>query len=64
VLYHAPSLVQHVGTQSVHGGSFHQAFDFDLTWRAGQRMASNISLKKPRIPRAAFCSFLPAAKRG
>lgn len=34
VFYHAPSLVQHVGTESVWGGPFHQATDFDPDWRA------------------------------
>jgi hypothetical protein len=31
---HAPSLVQHVGAASTWGGTFHQAHDFDRTWRA------------------------------
>ncbi len=34
VYLHAPSLVQHVGTASTWGGPFHQAADFDPTWRA------------------------------
>lgn len=34
ILYHAPSLVQHVGAQSVWGGKFHQAMDFDQNWRS------------------------------
>jgi hypothetical protein len=34
ILYHAPSLVQHIGTKSVWGGGFHQAMDFDPDWRA------------------------------
>ncbi|HYG35988.1 MAG TPA: hypothetical protein VEC99_14455, partial [Clostridia bacterium] len=34
ILYHAPSLVQHVGTQSTWGGGFHQAADFDPDWKA------------------------------
>ncbi len=34
ILYHAPSLVQHIGSQSVWGGGFHQASDFDPDWRA------------------------------
>jgi ADP-heptose:LPS heptosyltransferase len=34
IVYHAPSLVQHVGIKSVYGGPFHHAADFDLTWRA------------------------------
>lgn len=33
IFYHSPSLVQHVGTQSVWGGHFHQAFDFDPDWK-------------------------------
>jgi hypothetical protein len=32
--YHAPSLVQHTGTQSVWGGPYHQAWDFDPSWKA------------------------------
>jgi hypothetical protein len=32
--YHKPSLVQHVGTESVWGGGFHCAADFDRDWRA------------------------------
>ena len=34
ILYHAPSLVQHIGTTSVWGGFFHQAMDFDEDWKA------------------------------
>ncbi len=34
VLYHCPSLVQHVGKSSVWGGAFHQARDFDAHWKA------------------------------
>jgi hypothetical protein len=34
VLYHAPSLVQHTGSESVCGSNFHQAGDFDRNWRA------------------------------
>jgi hypothetical protein len=34
LLYHAPSLVQHVGTESVWGGPFHRATDFDPSWKA------------------------------
>ena len=32
--YHTPSLVQHMGKESVWGGGFHQALDFDRTWKA------------------------------
>jgi len=32
ILYHAPSLVQHIGKTSVWGGGFHQAMDFDRDW--------------------------------
>jgi hypothetical protein len=35
VFFHVPSLVQHVGDASTWGGPFHQARDFDPTWRAG-----------------------------
>ena len=34
IFYHAPSLVQHIGVQSVWGGCFHQAMDFDQGWTA------------------------------
>ncbi len=34
ILYHAPSLVQHVGTHSTWGGGFHQAREFDPFWKA------------------------------
>jgi ADP-heptose:LPS heptosyltransferase len=34
MFYHAPSLVQHVGKESVWGGGFHQARDFDPIWKA------------------------------
>jgi ADP-heptose:LPS heptosyltransferase len=34
ILYHAPSLVQHVGSKSTWGGGFHQAPDFDPVWKA------------------------------
>lgn len=33
LLYHCPSLVQHVGRDSVWGGFFHKAADFDREWR-------------------------------
>jgi ADP-heptose:LPS heptosyltransferase len=33
VLYHFPSLVQHVGDESVWGGRYHRARDFDANWR-------------------------------
>lgn len=32
ILYHAPSLVQHIGKTSVWGAGFHQAMDFDRNW--------------------------------
>ena len=32
--YHTPSLVQHIGKESVWGGVFHKAWDFDPDWRA------------------------------
>ncbi len=32
--YHQPSLVQHLGIESVWGGGFHQSADFDRSWRA------------------------------
>ena len=32
--YHVPSLVQHVGNNSVWGGHFHQTHDYDAEWRA------------------------------
>ena len=35
LLYHLPSLVQHVGVKSMWGGPFHCATDFDVRWRAG-----------------------------
>jgi ADP-heptose:LPS heptosyltransferase len=34
IFYHAPSLVQHMGTRSTWGGGFHQASDFDPVWKA------------------------------
>ena len=34
IYYHVPSLVQHVGTRSIWGGTFHRAMDFDREWRA------------------------------
>ena len=34
LLFHAPSLVQHVGRRSLWGGSFHRSADFDPRWRA------------------------------
>jgi hypothetical protein len=34
VLYHLPSLVQHVGIPSMWGGPFHEAPDFDKNWRS------------------------------
>lgn len=35
LLYHVPSLVQHVGVDSLWGGPFHSAADFDKDWKAG-----------------------------
>jgi hypothetical protein len=34
LLYHAPSLVQHVGVVSAWGGRYHAAIDYDADWRA------------------------------
>ena len=34
LLYHTPSLVQHVGVASTWGGPYHQAIDYDADWRA------------------------------
>jgi hypothetical protein len=34
ILYHAPSLVQHVGRVSTSAGPFHEARDFELHWKA------------------------------
>jgi hypothetical protein len=34
IVYHAPSLVQHVQAQSTWGGPFHQAMDFQPDWLA------------------------------
>jgi hypothetical protein len=34
ILYHAPSLVQHIGAKSLWGGRFHQSVDFDPNWKA------------------------------
>jgi hypothetical protein len=34
IYYHAPSLVQHLGAESLCGGFFHQAPDFDPDWKA------------------------------
>jgi hypothetical protein len=36
-LYHTPSLVQHIGVESVWGGDFHSASDFDDHWKAPLR---------------------------
>ncbi len=33
IYYHVPSLVQHLGKQSVWGGRFHQALDFAPDWK-------------------------------
>ena len=35
ILYHTPSLVQHVGVKSIWGGTFHRARDYDPGWKAG-----------------------------
>ena len=35
-VYHAPSLVQHVGRKSIIGVGFHRAADFDPDWKAGE----------------------------
>lgn len=34
LFYHTPSLVQHVGKESLWGGGFHSARDFDPNWKA------------------------------
>ncbi len=34
LLYHCPSLIQHIGKSSMWGGVFHQARDFDAHWKA------------------------------
>ncbi len=38
ILYHAPSLVQHVGRTSVSGAPFHQANDFDKDWKIARQL--------------------------
>jgi ADP-heptose:LPS heptosyltransferase len=37
LLYHMPSLVQHVGRESVWGGWYHRAADFDPCWKIERR---------------------------
>ena len=39
IFYHCPSLVKHVGRESVWGGEFCQAIDYDLTWKATGKKA-------------------------
>jgi hypothetical protein len=34
IFYHLPSLVQHLGVQSLWGGPFHSARDFDKDWKS------------------------------
>lgn len=34
IYYHRPSLVQHIGAESAWGGSYHQAQDFQKSWKA------------------------------
>ena len=34
LLYHSPSLVEHVGTENVWGGVFHKTADIDRFWKA------------------------------
>ncbi len=34
ILYHLPSIVQHVGSPSLWGGPFHDAPDFDKNWKS------------------------------
>lgn len=36
LFFHLPSLVQHIGTNSLWGGPFHQASDFDKLWKASE----------------------------
>jgi predicted O-methyltransferase YrrM len=49
VLYHAPSLVQHVGEESVWGGPFHTATDYDAAWCAtGEADAAAEPTRPPR----------------
>ena len=36
LIYHIPSLVQHVGYESVWGGPFSSSSDFDREWKAGE----------------------------
>ena len=40
LFYHAPSLVQHVGVTSIWGGAFHQAVDYDASWKSGEQTAN------------------------
>jgi hypothetical protein len=37
VFYHAPSLVQHLGRESLWGARFHEAMDFYPAWRSGRK---------------------------
>ncbi len=39
IFYHVPSLVQHVGISSIWGGPFHQAVDYDASWKSDEQSA-------------------------
>lgn len=46
VLYHVPSLVQHVGAESAWGGAYHTAPDFDADWRAVPADVRRLALER------------------
>ena len=49
IFYHAPSLVQHVGVESVWGGPFHQAADFDPEFRNRGKVLSEQRKKRTEL---------------
>jgi len=50
ILYHAPSLVQHTGRDTVGGGTFHRAADFDPEWKAEPRpVPGRLSTMNPSV---------------
>ncbi len=58
-LRHSHSLVQHLGAKSLWGGEFHQALDFDPTWKAGR---DSVAQGQPLDETTAATAFEAAAR--
>jgi hypothetical protein len=64
VLYHSPSLVQHVGMESTWGGHAHVALDFDAEWRSPEAPSASPAVSSQRARRKAIVTLGAGAHAG